>query len=90
MKTHWFSNAIALFKISLVCIGLCLPFSELQWYILHIQTEKGIKRILKIEIVQMNMHNSYSFFGNPTAQEYIVLSRPLSHCIIITVYRLFF
>lgn len=40
--------------------------------------------------MQMNMHNSYSLVGNPTAQECIVLSRPLSHCTIITVYRLFF
>ena len=69
MKTSWFGNTIAIFKISLVCTGLCLPFSELEWHILHIQTYKRIKRILKIEIVQMNMHNSYSFFGNPTAQE---------------------
>lgn len=69
MKTSWFGTTIAIFKISLVCIGLRLPSSELEWHILHIQTYKGIKRILKIEIVQMNMHNSYSFFGNPTAQE---------------------
>ena len=36
----------------------------------------------------MNMHAFYSFFGNATAQEHIVLSKPLSHCIIITVYSL--
>lgn len=37
----------------------------------------------------MNMQSFYSFFGNPIAQEYIVLSKPLSHCILITVYSLF-
>lgn len=37
----------------------------------------------------MNMDSLDSFFGNPTTQEYIVLSKPLSHCIIITVYSLF-
>lgn len=34
------------------------------------------------------MHSLYSFCGNPTTQEHIILSKPLSPCIIITIYSL--
>lgn len=88
-NTNQFGNRTVIVKLPLICIGLFLLFLPLNYcsYILNNQTRKNIKSILKLNGAIWCAQSLIPSLEIPQ-QRCIVLSKPLSHCVIITVYSL--